>query len=304
MPAEPSFDGAITWITTGESGCVVCASVGGVAVSGDRGGTWSRLGDLPGVFTLGFGQAENGLPNLLAGTSSGIHRWDDRTGEWLHILGGVAVNTLARVVVGRNQTMLAGTEQHGIVRSADGGSTWEFARAGLLDDTVLCLAVSPNSARDGRVFAGTLSGLYESKTGGKSWSLVEIEDDEPVIASISVASTAHRDGLIAVGTEAHGVFLLRDREPTWRRIPEFAASGVSALHFPPFAERRILAAVDSQVWVSQDSGLSWTLAAELADVVMCFASVADSLILAGTSGGTMLRSNDGGNSWERVRRDS
>ena len=61
--------------------------------------------------------------------------------------------------------LLLGTNEDGVLRSADQGRTWASWNFGLVDFNVLCLAISPAFDRDETVFAGTGSGLFLSRDG-------------------------------------------------------------------------------------------------------------------------------------------
>ncbi len=66
-----------------------------------------------------------------------------------------------------SQVVYAGTQGNGVLRSEDGGHTWQ--PAGLAGQTVKALAVSPTEP--GTIFAGTKPPLmFVSRDGGASWS--------------------------------------------------------------------------------------------------------------------------------------
>lgn len=63
----------------------------------------------------------------------------------------------------------------GLLRSQDGGATWQDALEALsLSDTlpVTALALTPNFEQDGRVFAGAPGGIFLSSDSGQSWKAV------------------------------------------------------------------------------------------------------------------------------------
>src|SRR5215212_639627 len=131
---------------------VFAATPVGVFQSDDGGRRWRPLGAdsaVAGVEVVAPSPryAEDGT--LFAGARDGLLRWQDTGGGWTHLLAGSRVLSLA-VLPGdaSHVTLLAGTEDDGILVSRD-GRTWSGANPGLLDLTILALAVSPGFARDG-----------------------------------------------------------------------------------------------------------------------------------------------------------
>lgn len=78
-------------------------------------------------------------------------------------LNGKTVYALAKTT---EDTLFAGTLAFGVFRSGTHGTTWAVASAGLPDLDVFALATDP----DGRIFAGTGSGLFISKNNGSTWT--------------------------------------------------------------------------------------------------------------------------------------
>jgi hypothetical protein len=72
-------------------------------------------------------------------------------------------------------TIYAGAANRGVLRSDDGGHTWQVSDAHLRATAVTALAVDPtDSASEQRLFAGTGSGeVWRSVDGGQHWSEVD-----------------------------------------------------------------------------------------------------------------------------------
>src|SRR5439155_22224290 len=85
--------------------------------------------------------------------------------------------------------VLVGTEVDGILISQDSGRTWTGANAGLLDLTILNLAISPCFETYLTAFAGTASGVYRIRNAGGYWRIVDVGLDGPAVQLLAVSPT-------------------------------------------------------------------------------------------------------------------
>ena len=66
--------------------------------------------------------------------------------------------------------VLASTEDQGIFRSADRGTSWKSASNGLENQSINAVWFSPTYDSDRTVFAGSAgNGVYRSTDGGDTW---------------------------------------------------------------------------------------------------------------------------------------
>jgi photosystem II stability/assembly factor-like uncharacterized protein len=140
--------------------------------------------------------------------------------------------------------------------------SWNF---GLLDLNILCLAISPDYARDETLYAGAISGLFSSTNGGRAWKEVPLPAGFDAVLSISISPNFSSDGTLYVGTENKGLFVSRDRGKSWQLISESTC-------FQPV----------NSILLSPGSSLHLEI-----------------LIL---HGGTLLNSKDGGKTWKPWQR--
>jgi photosystem II stability/assembly factor-like uncharacterized protein len=157
---------ALTWSPNGQGGINIFAGTrgSGVFLSTDDGVTWSSL--------------HNGIPvienisalifrgkNLFAATDYVLYVSADDGASWSPT--GLNTSTISSntwiysLAVDTNGTngldVFAGTNDHGVLLSKDGGATWAAANAGLTDLCIYSLAVS-----DSYLFAGTnVSGVWK-----------------------------------------------------------------------------------------------------------------------------------------------
>lgn len=242
---------------------IFAATPVGVHRSSDGGRSWRLCGV---GNTVPFAEALAPSPGfardrtVFVGAGDGLYRSLDGGDQWHRVLVGSRVLSLAISPGDRGAgSLLAGTETDGVLRSDDAGLTWAGTSPGLLDLTVLSLALSPQFERDRTGFAGTASGLYRTRNGGRSWRLVETGLDEPAVQSLAVSPSFADDRLLLAGTEADGLLRSDDAGTTWEVVPDLAQRSVTALAFSTGypARRTIAVATDQGVAVSLDGGRTW-----------------------------------------------
>jgi photosystem II stability/assembly factor-like uncharacterized protein len=166
----------------------------------------------------------------------------------------------------------AGSFEHGVYATEDGGESWREASDGLEDRRVLALAVSRSHRSDGvsAVYAGTEpSNLYRSEDGGRSWQLLPALRELPSEPSWSFPGRpwTHHVRTIAlhpsdpdwllVGIELGGVMRSLDGGATWADHNPQAHSDAHRLLTHPLAPERVYEAAGQGVAVSEDRGASW-----------------------------------------------
>jgi photosystem II stability/assembly factor-like uncharacterized protein len=159
---------------------------------------------------------------------------------------GVSAASLAFV---GDRALLAGVAG-GVLRSADGGESWQSIPFGSPPPLVTALSaagdhVLAGSFEDGvfrstdggltwrtaniglldynvlalaqrgeTAYAGTGSGLFRSRTAGRSWRAIDFPDDTAPVVAMAIAP----DGRVLAGTESAGLYLSSDQDDTWIRI--------------------------------------------------------------------------------------
>lgn len=197
-------------------GGILAATSGGLWRSNDQGRSWDQLDDEPiyattpsgpgrpeRVTTFRLMQLRDG--RTLAGTDgTGIWARDGHS-SWARFgAGGLTVHSLAETLAG---SVLAGTHGDGVVRSGDGGATWDTSSEGLPDSSVHALTVLD----DGSILAGTGQGLARSLDDGRTWQRIAAELDSHRIFSVHQLD----DGRLMAGSYAH---LWIGEGDTWRLV--------------------------------------------------------------------------------------
>ncbi|HET9780137.1 MAG TPA: hypothetical protein VFR33_00020 [Candidatus Dormibacteraeota bacterium] len=166
--------------------------------------------------------------------------------------GSNAIFALA-VDPANNQALLAGNAQGSVLKSANGGISWNVVHAG--KSPMITIAFSPYTS--GLVLAGTRSGGgLISRDGGTTWSTAAgLEGRTVHVFAFSLT-------IVAAGTD-HGVYTSNDGA-SWSQTSlsnrSIDALAVEAIHAPV----RLIAGSDTQVsgslplYQSMDGGASWT----------------------------------------------
>jgi photosystem II stability/assembly factor-like uncharacterized protein len=152
-----------------------------------------------------------------------------------------------------DETLFVGTES-GIFRSTNGGRAWREVNFPIEFAPVLCLAVSPDFATDGVIFAGTETcGLFRSDDRGQTW---------------------HRVGEDAIADTVNGVVL----SPEFPSTPDILAVLGAAL---------LVSRDGGQSWAEWKASLDCELGITSALAPLGLAP--DSPLLVGLAGGDVLQ---------------
>ena len=255
---------------------------GGVRRSTDAGRSWVDCGlPEPGVFSLAVSAADGAV---YAGTEpSRLFRSDDRGESWRELDALLELpsrptwrfpprpwTSHVRWIAPSPQDadlLLVGIELGGLMRSTDGGETWEDHRPGAQRD-VHSIAWHPQAK--GRA--------YEAGGGGAAWS----EDAGATWQGADEGRDRHYTWSVAVDPDDPGLWYVS------------ASTGPFAAHGGGDPQARIYRRRDGEPWHALDGGLPRPLPA------MPYALVAaDGRLFAGLADGQLWESADHGDTWAR-----
>jgi photosystem II stability/assembly factor-like uncharacterized protein len=158
--------------------------------------------------------------------------------------------------VGGNGT----TDGYGIWCSADGGPTWSPSSYGLTDLGVTHLAISPDFARDGTLYALSERGAFRSMDRGATWqSLADryaslLKDLTVTFNALAVSPNFANDHTLLLG-HSSGLWRSTDRGETWINV----AGGPAATRLAYAPNGSIVFAINYEgVHRSADGGLTWS----------------------------------------------
>lgn len=162
--------------------------------------------------------------------------------------------------------VFAGTVGSGLLRSIDGGETWN--EVGEFDDRITAVTVSPHDPDD--VWVGTEpSGVYRSTDGGRTWEHRDGLTDLPSADRWSFPPRPHthhvrwlaidpRDPeVVYVAIEAGAFVRTTDGGATWEPHPDGARRDNHTVAVHPDAPDRVYTAAGDGYAESFDGGESW-----------------------------------------------
>jgi photosystem II stability/assembly factor-like uncharacterized protein len=207
--------------------------------------------DLSTVYVRGFSPG-GGLSELYRSTDNG-ETWEPRTGpDPLPLCGlgdfAVAPSATDVLYVASAHFTLTACEQS-VLRSGDGGATWEPADAGLPELGVVPLAVDPRDPA--QVYAGTAGdGVWKSADGGRSWSRAGTGLAGQSVFVLLASAIPGRVYAVA----GNRVFRSDDGGASWQGWSRgLRVQGITALTADPGDPGRIYAATSNGVWTLRET---------------------------------------------------
>ncbi len=145
----------------------------GIYRSLNAGAKWTKLNnglpkDARRTRTLQFDPSDPEV--VYAGTTAGLFVSRDGGTSWRMLINDIVVNAVA-VQPGRPDTILVGSDDAGILKSVDGGSTFAVSNEGFIHRQISALVQGPseNSLYAAVPQDGSWGGFFLSDDGGGSW---------------------------------------------------------------------------------------------------------------------------------------
>jgi photosystem II stability/assembly factor-like uncharacterized protein len=311
----------------------------GIYRSRSAGQSWAKLPGIPysSRRTRAFAQHPLDPTVFLAGTTEGLYITRDDAASWQHATSTDLVVNAVSIL--RDGTFLIGTDAAGVLRSTDGGRTWTGANQGLFESSVSRVAVDLSDGRvfaglmgsrqhggvrtaghlpgswaptgsglEGRnvlsisassaLLVGTDAGLFrhDAQTWARVPTVVDGIEERPQV--YDVKKLTPQVWLLAT---SRGLLRTEDGGASWKRVRLGLSSRCGAVATSPGTSGRVYAATPLGVFVSQDSGSTWTATGPSAPTgwvnKMMILPGSQEVILVVTTDG-LFRSVDDGRSWQ------
>ncbi len=186
-------------------------------------------------------------------------------------------NTIQKVL---NTTFVVGTDEGGIYRTTNSGSTW----TNVLDISTRVWIIEKKS--NGHLFAGTeLNGVYRSTNNGTSW--------EQVFSANSMVFDINFDNLgnIYIGIEAAGIYKSTDNGSNWSLLWETELTPSAIFYMNDIL---YVGTLSDGVYFSDDGGQTFNSLEFSGDIIWDITGDGNSIIVCTESSGAYI-SDDGVN---------
>jgi len=198
-----------------EPGRAYAATAYGIWRSLDGGITWAEANTgIPTMdrYTQDIEADPTRTGHVLAATDRGVYVSTDAAASWTRTSAPMTVYDLAQSAAAPT-TWYAATRGHGLLRSTDGGASWQDAAPAFRTTTFMMVAADPFDAR--RVAAASWGqGVVVTTNGGRTWTSrtrgLPVPNTYAVVYDVNV-----RHRLWAATVEA-GIFRSDDDGRTWR----------------------------------------------------------------------------------------
>ena len=269
--AVSPVDGKRAWLAAYEAG---------VYRTDDGGRTWSHVGSYPTDYAHSV-LADSADPDAVyAGSEpAALFRSEDSGGSWMECTGFRAVPESSewgfhaptrdshvrdlRVSPTDAGLLYGGIEVGGVVRSRDGGASWQQLPG--LDPDIHCLSLG--AERPGRVYAATASAPFRSDNGGDDWE--QINDGLLRRYTLHIAAAPDDADLVLVTVSENArrkspqFYRSTDGGRSWRLVDglgegEEPEDMVVAFEWDAKERSRVYAGTDGgKLYVSDDRGETW-----------------------------------------------
>lgn len=193
-----------------------------------------------------------------------------------------------------SSAMFAGTDQHGVYRSTNGGISWSQSNSGLHDSFAKTLEMGGS-----RIYSGSnRGGASVSTNDGVSWQNISAGLPPPG-TGVHVISVS--GGVAFAGTNGRGVFRSTNNGATWDSVN--TGLGNRFVHAMTVNSGNLYAGTGNSVseggiYLSSNNGASWTLTSGAIVSAVRSLATTGNMFIAGCNG-TGVFVSFGGQTWDQ-----
>lgn len=194
---------------------------------------------------------------LFVGTAGGgIKASTDRGDSWEHASSddphwGASVRSI-RIPeeFEQNKKVFAATDDKGVLKSENAGSSWFSINNGLTNSFCTTLTLSPDFESDHSMFVGSADGIFKSNNEGETWLPSSNGMTTPYIYSISTSPNYSVDQTVFAGTD-EGLFKSSDAGVSWNHMN----SDLEVSTIPNITKSPFIFDVQPSISIGSDGGL-------------------------------------------------
>jgi photosystem II stability/assembly factor-like uncharacterized protein len=263
LPGSP--DGGVVAIDPRNPATLYASTLaGGLARSRDGGSHWTRITADRRFFVKTLAVDPARPSRIYLGASrGGLWKSENSGASWVSasqgLPAGINSTITALVAVPRPAgTAYAGTASNTVFKTTNGGASWTAASNGLPRGIVLALAAAPSDPRT--LYVSLTQGVYRTVNGGASWTAAAAPSASPIV-SLAVDPRAART--VYAGSQLSGLFKTTDGGGNWDAVDSFPSLSVKALAVDStraaavYAGAAVLGTDPGGVVRSADGGASW-----------------------------------------------
>ena len=196
-------------------------------------------------------------PNIFfAILEDGLFKSDNRGGQWKFVHQLPSPRCLSIDPHSPN-TLYVGTFFDGVIKSVDGGMSWQSVNTGLNENKILAIAIAPSDSTQIYVATSTESkvNIYRSVDGGEHWQL----QGQPTDWMHGILIDTYNPAILYLDTP-YGVLKSVDAGRTWKAMNEgmtFDEYGFNSLTIDAAHPSKLYAGTDTGIYKSENGAQSW-----------------------------------------------
>jgi len=254
--------------------------------------------------------------SLLMGTHHGLFKSTDKGKSFqkVDLKGDVSSDDFMNFVYDPNtKTLFAGGHDLGVIKSTDGGVTWSKSDSGIKGTDIHALAINPLDTT--RLYAFSVgNGVFGTKDGAKSWYRIDDGPENPSTRAFGYMGTPSsmdknmktdkttNIGYLWSGTGG-GLYSSFACFCGWTKTTGISDNATIYTLAPnPVNRSSMLAGTKDGIFKTTDEGKTFNQISDIKNVAaITFDASNPKIVYAATSNGTLYRSDDAGQKWNKVK---
>jgi photosystem II stability/assembly factor-like uncharacterized protein len=277
------------------------AGGGGIYKSNDAGITWITVNKgLPELSISSIAIDPQNSNVLYAGGYAGLFKSTDAGANWTTLQVEGSIRSIVIDPANPSRLYAAGNlvGPSSIIKSEDGGSTWNRTGIGQVDIVRLVInIVNPSNLF---AFGGRNCELYSTYDSGISWSTITTNG---IVTAVGIDLSTGLNVYAGIKTSTHfRIFRSTDQGITWKKARGMGplSSEITSFLFNSESSSTIFASTVSGMFKTINSGRSWTLWNSGLNAVNTFDIAISKLgtLYAGTIANGLFKSTNAGKDWK------